>query len=231
MHSKYRRASWLFAAALAPLVATACKDTDTGTLRRWHDVDASVRKTKDAGAGDAETPDAAVEASILRLVGSVDDSDMRVAAVVEDRANARLFFCGGPSSYASSTKWIIVPIAAHGVVDFDADGWKVHGTLTGAALSGTVEQNDQRRRFSALPIASGTIAGLYEGTADCGRVGLIVSQPDADADPTGQGACVGEGHDPEQVNPILPVALEDGAIRVEIGELESSVHEAAPAPR
>jgi hypothetical protein len=236
MQPKYQLAPWtiaIFAAALAALAATtACKDADTGSLRRWRDEDASTDASKDAAASDAsDSADAAIEPSILRLVGSVEDSDIRVAAVIENKDRARLFFCGGATSYATSTKWVIVPVAADGGFDFDADGWKVHGSLTRAALSGTVEQNDRSRRFSAIEIASSTIAGLYEGTADCGRVGLIVAQPDDDADPVGQGACVGDGHAPEQVNPILPVALKDGAIQVKIGEMDASVREAAPAPR
>jgi hypothetical protein len=232
MQPKSRLAPWIFAAALAALAASACKDSDNGSLRRWRDIDASIHRSQDAEVPDAsDEADAAVEASIQRLVGTVDDSDIRVAAVVEDNANARVFFCGGPSSYETATKWIVVPVAAEGGFDFDADGWKVRGTLTRSALSGTVERADQSRRFSALKVAAGTIAGLYEGTADCGRVGLIVAQPDEDADPIGQGACVGDGHTPEQVNPILPVSLKEGAIQVTIGEMEASVREAAPAPR
>jgi hypothetical protein len=141
-----------------------------------------------------------------------------------------LFFCGGPSSYATSTRWIVADLSDDDTFDFDDGGWIVHGTLTRGGLSGSVEQNDENRTFSAVRVASGTIAGLYEGTADCGRVGLIVSQPDRDSDPHGQGACVGEGHPPEQVNPILPVSLKEGEIRVTIGDMEASVHEAAPAP-
>ena len=48
----------------------------------------------------------------------------------------------------------------------------------------------------------------------CGRVGLIVTQPSPDETATAQGACVGPGHLPEQVNPILPIARrDDGSIR------------------
>jgi hypothetical protein len=200
-----------------------------GTLRRWHDLDAGTKK-KDSGARDAEAEagDAAVEAAIERLVGTVSDSDIRVAAVIEgDRA--RVFFCGGPTSYETATKWIVTDIVDE-KIEVDDDGWVVHGTLNRGGLSGSVEQNDEKRSFSAVRVASGTIAGLYEGTSDCGRVGVIVSQPDRDSDAHGQGACIGEGHPPEQVNPILPIALDDGEIRVEIGETEASVHEAAPAP-
>jgi hypothetical protein len=209
----------------------ACKDTGTGTLRRWRDEDAGKKADRDAEVADASESDASVESSIERLVGTVDDSDSRVAAVIDNGEVARLFFCGGATSYATATKWIVVMIAADGGLDFEDGGWKVHGTLTKSALSGTVEQNSQSRRFSALRVEPDTIAGLYEGTADCGRVGLIVAQPDKDADPVGQGACVGDGHDPEQVNPILPVALQDSAIQVKIGEMETGVHAAAPAPR
>lgn len=220
-------------AVLCCLIASftcACKDTDNGTLRRWHDRDSGTRE-RDSGTSDAEVDadGAAVVASIQRLVGTVSESDVRVAAVVEDD-RARLFFCGGPSSYATSTRWIVADVGEDGKIEFDDAGWVVHGTLNRGGLSGTVEQNDEKRSFSAVRVAPGTIAGLYEGTSDCGRVGLIVSQPDRDSDPQGQGACVGEGHPPEQVNPILPVSLEDGEIPVKIGDVEASVHEAAPAP-
>jgi hypothetical protein len=209
----------------------ACKDTDNGTLRRWHDLDAGTRRDSGARIADAEVEgaDATVAESIERLVGTVSESDIRVAAVIEgDRA--RLFFCGGPTSYATSTRWIVTDIGDDGKFEFDDSGWVVHGTLNRGGLSGSVEQSAEKRGFSAVRVTSGTIAGLYEGVADCGRVGLIVSQPDREADPQGQGACVGEGHAPEQVNPILPVALQEGAIQVTIGEMEVSVHEAAPAP-
>jgi hypothetical protein len=214
----------------------ACKDADRGTLRRWRHVDASTDTERDAGTADASDADsadaaAALEASVERWVGTVDDSDIRLGAVIENGDRARLFFCGGASTYATATRWISLTLAADGGFEFDDGGWTVRGTRSGVALAGTVQQNGESRRFSALRIATGTIAGLYEGTADCGRVGLIVAQPDSNADPTAQGACVGDGHPPEQVNPILPVSLEDGAIRVKIGELESVVRAAAPAPK
>jgi hypothetical protein len=208
--------------------ACACKDADTGTLRRWRDRDAGAERDSGASEAGGDGGEALVAASIERLVGTVSESDIRVAAVVED-ARARLFFCGGPSSYATSTRWIVADVGEDGEIEFDDAGWVVHGTLNRGGLAGTLEQNDAKRSFSAVRVTADTIAGLYEGTADCGRVGLIVSQPDRDSDPQGQGACVGEGHPPEQVNPILPVSLEDGAIPVKIGDMEASVREAMPA--
>jgi hypothetical protein len=210
-------------------LACACKDMDTGTLRRWRD-DAGTKK-HDSGARDAEAADGAtpIETAIERFVGTVSGSDIRVAAVVEsDRA--RLFFCGGPSSYDTATRWIIAEIEDD-KVEVDDSGWVVHGTLNRGGLSGSVEVNAEKRSFSAVHVAAGTLAGLYEGASDCGRVGLIVSQPDSSSDPQAQGACVGEGHAPEQVNPILPIALEDGAIQVKVGDTEVSVREAAPPPK
>jgi hypothetical protein len=220
-------------AALGASCIGACKDADRGTVRRLRERDASTDSDRAANAADASETDsaAALEAPIERLVGTVDDSDIRLGAVIENGDRVRLFFCGGSSSYATATRWLLVPIAAHGGFEFDDGGWTIHGMLSHAALSGTVQQNGESRRFSALEVATGTIAGLYEGAADCGRIGLIVSQPDSNSDPTGQGACVGDGHPPEQVNPILPVSLENGAIHVKIGEIESEVRAAAPAPQ
>ena len=74
----------------------------------------------------------------------------------------------------------------------------------------------------ASPISPGTIAGLYEATQPCGKVGLIVSQASPADAPTGQGACIGNpgasGATPvEQVTPLRPLTrAADGTIRVTI---------------
>lgn len=57
---------------------------------------------------------------------------------------------------------------------------------------------------------------LYEGLADCGRIGLIVTQATAYDVPTAQGACTGADAEPAQrVNPIEPIHSEQGKIRVQ----------------
>jgi hypothetical protein len=204
----------LFSIAVMSCV-TACSDSiEVGKVRRAH-------------------PDAGEDASMPALrywVGAVDDSDIRLG-VAQESDQARVFFCGGPSSYASATRWVVTALAADGGFEFDEGGWHVSGELSDDAIAGQLRLgSDDSREFSASPVSKGTIAGLYEGLADCGRIGLIVTQASKGNEPSGQGACVGTGHPPEQVNPILPIALKAGEIRVEVGGQVSALRAAGPAP-
>lgn len=174
---------------------------------------------------DKETPPAEPDASVEmgaadggggepRYVGEVDDSDVRVA-VVADAEHARVFFCGGDSSYASDTHWFAVDVTGD---TFDADdgAWQLHATRGDDGVLGDVQHGDEAARsFTTSRVVSGTLAGLYEGTGHCGRIGLIVAQTSPHADVHAQGACVGDGHDPEQVNPIFPIALMQGGVQVQ----------------
>jgi hypothetical protein len=221
-------------AALSASAIVACKDPDNGTLRRAHPVDAATERdaSEPSDSGKRAERDASTH-SVQRFVGTLNGGDVRVAAVLEgdDVHRARVFFCGGPSSFATATQWILTDLAADGGIAFDDMGVKVEAKVAGGKLAGTFEKNGESHDFSAAKIEPDTIAGLYEGLSDCGRVGLIVSQKSSSAEPEGQGACVAMNHPPQQVNPILPIALEGGEIRVKIGETEVSVSEAGLAPR
>ena len=228
----------LFLAIVSLATLAACSDDTTDEHpRKPQHKDAAGDDELDGGTADAASTGSTRDAarsdapSVQRWVGSVDNTDVRLGAVIESKSRARLFFCGGPTSYQSATRWIILDVAAAGGFEFDDSGWIVRGKLDGDQLSGTIDQGGENHAFSATPVAEQTIAGLYEGSAECGRVGLIVTQRDSKATPSGQGACLGGDQPPEQVNPILPIALKDGSIRVKVGNVESSVHEAAPAPR
>jgi len=115
--------------------------------------------------------------------------------------------------------------AAPGVVDASFAASAVHGSAT-LGDSGTLG-------FSAVPVVSGTIAGLYEGTGTCGKIGLIVTQASQADAPSAQGACIGTGLNPSvaQVNPLLPLArASDGTIEVTVGNDPPVAVQAALAP-
>lgn len=220
-------------AALALAAITGCGDTD-------HSATMAVNKDSgvhDAAAGDAGARDAGADTRRV-LVGAVEGSDIAVGAVIVDR-RARLFFCGGASSYASATHWFpLVDLDADDDADagFDqtgTDGFALRGSLVGPTLRGELtREGELPAKFSADLVQDGTLAGLYEGMSDCGRVGLIVTQARPKDPARAQGACVGPGHLPQQVNPILPVTLAaDGTIGVELvmddGKQDARVHAAA----
>lgn len=219
-------------AALALAAGTGCGETDHS---------ATEMMKKDSGVHDAATGDAGRDAGALPLqvlVGAVEGSDIAVGAIIADR-RARMFFCGGATSYASATHWFpLVELdldddADAGFDQTSADGFAVRGSLLGATLRGEyTAKGEASQQFSAHPVQEGTLAGLYEGMSDCGRVGLIATQARPKGPVHAQGACVGPGHLPEQVNPILPVTLAaDGTIGVELviddGTQDARVHAAA----
>jgi hypothetical protein len=158
-----------------------------------------------------------------------------VALIATDH-NARIFFCGGDTTYKSMTHWIAsAPIDAKGaVMQSDTAGWVIHGEVASSGVSGVVTAHGGPTfNFHAAPVATGTIAGVYEVNAPCGKVGLVVAQGSAGEAPTGQGACVpANGNaDPEQVIPILPITRgADGTIPVIVGGANFIVHPAAPPP-
>lgn len=172
-------------------------------------------------------------ASLNVYTGTVEGTDVQVGIVATD-AQARIFFCGGPSSYSTRTKWLTTAVDVSGLIAFErpsTETWSVDGNVDDGEVAGLVDMGDAvRRPFRAAAVRETTIAGLYEGMAACGRVGLIVTQPSAAEVPTGQGACVGPPT-AEQVNPLRPIVrAADGTIRVTVGAAaeETVVRAAAP---
>ena len=176
------------------------------------------------GADDADESDASPAAAhdggadrVSVLVGELSDSDVKLG-VIANPQRARLFFCGGPDSYEDMTRWVVADLDRDAAFELESDDWRLSGRIDDGALSGRLERDgEDGADFIARLIEPDTVAGVYEAMDPCGRVGLIVTQPSSDETATAQGACVGPGHLPEQVNPILPIARrDDGSIRVEL---------------
>lgn len=172
--------------------------------------DSKLRGPSTADSGHLEEPGSV---RILRWVGTVEETDVRVAILV-GAGKARLYFCGGAESLATASRWFNIGFDGGEHLEFEEANWRVHAHLIGGGVSGEVELGDHvTRMFHAEFIAPGTLAGLYEGKADCGRVGLIVSQANADVLPTAQGACSdSKGVTIQQVSPIAPIHAEAGKI-------------------
>jgi hypothetical protein len=145
------------------------------------------------------------EPSASMWVGEVSGTDVKVALAQRGGAS-ELFFCGGDDSYTSSTKWFQNGALHTAPFSFTEGGWSVAGVIEEGTVSGSVQiEADISRGWTAEPTDPRTLAGLYDGVAPCGRLGLIVTQPTVDDEPTGQGAClrfVNGGSFVEQVNPV-----------------------------
>jgi hypothetical protein len=189
-----------------------------------------------SSSSSAPTPTPSPSPSTTRVfVGEVTGTDAQVA-VVATATHARLYFCGGDTSFATRTHWI--PSAALGGSQLtpppaDSGGWSVAGQVDESGASGTVVMGAAGTfSFHASPVAQATIAGLYEAQGPCGHVGVIVSQSSSEAAAATQGAClpaVGAAMaSVEQVNPIHPVErATDGSIAVLVGGMQVLVRAAA----
>jgi hypothetical protein len=204
--------------ALFALAATAgCSNDGSGR---------STRPTDAADHADARGPsgDAGGTTSLRFFTGTVEGTDARIG-VVAAKHHARLYFCGGDSTYTMLSRWVPATIDSSGNLTPDPAaemGWVVTGTISSDAVDGSLRPGDAASyRFHAAPVADGTIAGLYEGTSPCGKVGVIVSQGSSGESPVAQGACItssGSGSaDIHQVNPVGPLERDaDETISVEV---------------
>jgi hypothetical protein len=190
-------------------------------------------------AGGGETAPKNTEPSTPTVfTGQIEGTDARVAAVAT-ATHARLYFCGGDSSYETLSRWVPADIGKSGALAPDeasAMGWVIQGTLRDGVLSGSLVAGDAGSySFDAKPVDDRTLAGLYEATSDCGKVGVIVSQPSTKDTPQAQGACISNGTvdvDIHQVNPVTPLVKDaKGAIRVTVEGITGEISVvAASAP-
>jgi hypothetical protein len=188
-----------------------------------------------ACSADHESATPAPEATPRVFTGEVAGTDAQVSAIVTSH-HARLYFCGGASTYTTLSRWIPA-VTSRGEVTADetaGKGFSVRATLDGDELSGTLSTGDAGAySFHAGVTNDGTVAGLYEATSPCGKVGVIVTQATAKDEPAAQGACIGTGNvvDIHQVNPVLPlVRTKDGSIRVVVDGSSTEVLVRAAAP-
>jgi len=138
-------------------------------------------------------------------VGEVQDTDVKVA-LADRQGSVALFFCGGDASYTTSTRWFAEGALLERPFSFTSSGWSIDGAVAGRVAQGSVEIDpDAARTWTTQAADSRTIAGLYEGAAPCGKLGLIVTQKRPEDPPSGQGACLrveGDALIVEQVNPV-----------------------------
>lgn len=155
---------------------------------------------------------------VVRWVGVVEETDVRVAALV-GAGQSRLYFCGGADSYLTATHWFDIAFNSEHL-EYQDELWRIHAHLTSGAVVGEIERaGDGVRMFNARAFGRGTIAGLYEGKAACGHVGMIVTQPTESDEPTAQGACVSAaGAAPQRVHALTPIKLQDGKLMVQTAD-------------
>lgn len=180
--------------------------------------------------------DEQVESSRQVWVGAVQDSDLMVGVVQAGNA-ASLFVCGGPSSFATQTRWFSSPIGLDSPFSLAAGGLRLEGTTSADSIEGVLQEDasdpGDARSFSARPVDNASLAGVYDAFGPCGHLGLII-QPSSPGEPAAaQGACLRVENGAqivEQVNPVMPLARDANAgVAVTVGAELFILHPLVPA--
>jgi hypothetical protein len=186
--------------------------------------------------GSSSSPPGDSAAATVRFVGVLPGTDVQMAAVTSEH-HARLYFCGGDTSYATSTKWLVAPLDGAGAIALGPPDspWRLRATVVGGSLQGSIDRGDGLpAAFSAERVSESSLTGLYEANAPCGKVGVIVTQASGTDAAAVQGACIPTDSTVPivQVNPLLPVALQgDGSLGVTpAGTTETAFVRAAAPP-
>ena len=148
-----------------------------------------------------------------------------MVGLVQSGNAASVFVCGGPSSFATQTRWFSSSIGLDSPFSLSAGGFRLEGTASADSIEGVlreeVSDTSDARSFSARPVDNGSLAGVYDAFGPCGHLGLII-QPSSPGEPTAaQGAClrIEDGAQiVEQVNPVMPLARDANAgVAVTVG--------------
>lgn len=202
-----------------PLVVAAFAATSVACSSDSDPAKAEQEQTPDSGKPDP-TPDAESPLFPRAYVGEVEGTDARVGIFGKDERSFRLYFCGGPETLGTLTHWFNTT-----ATEPPPDGYDWDGQIERDLAQGAIRTPDgERHAFTARPVTWGELPGLYEATAPCGKVGVIVSPVPNSDELHLQGACAGAVvADSKQVNPILPLTRRaDGSVEVQVeGETET----------
>jgi hypothetical protein len=145
-------------------------------------------------------------------VGGIDGTDVAVG-LVTDGAYTALFFCGGPTSFGTATKWFRFG-ETNDAFTAHAGSWTATGTTSADGASGTLDRgNGQTLAWSASRVPDGSIIGLYESIDATGTAGVVVRSEDASGT---QGAFIDAQRAIEQIIPIRPLEQTDRGLHVQI---------------
>lgn len=112
-------------------------------------------------------------ADATAFVGAVTDPGQNaVVGAVSDGVDVSFYVCGGPTSYATMTRWILGTVGAGGALNLTTDGFHVTGNLD-AGAGQLVTDTGATLAWTARP-ATGALEGLYQATAAGCRSGAVI---------------------------------------------------------
>lgn len=155
------------------------------------------------------------EAATETWVGRVSDSDV-VVAVVRGESSVRAYMCGGPTSFATRSRWFNGSADESGAFEATADGWTFASELGEEEASGTLTPAiGEVLSFSAVAVEADGTAGLYGAQSYGCRTGVVVGL-ESSGEPWLQGTWCNDQGQFEQVTPVLPIERGDLGIHVAV---------------
>jgi hypothetical protein len=135
-------------------------------------------------------------------VGDAAVTGVKVGAVTEGGKLA-IFFCGDAVHASSHTRWFKLDLATDSSFTASEDGWKVQGTRSANAVSGTLTvEGGETTTWTATSTSATTAEGLYEARDSSGRAGVIVDKGDVS-----QGVFIRGAREAfMQITPVAPLA-------------------------
>jgi hypothetical protein len=151
-------------------------------------------------------------------VGTLAGTDA-VVGIVSRGSHVSFYLCGGASTYGTLTHWFGGTLTNGSLHATTTDGptLTLDGTLDADGVTGTLTiSGGEVRTWTAHPVNTGTLEGLYATIDDGCRTGVVVTQSSAAQPPSVQGTWCNAADEHLQVTPMHPVQLVDGALAVQV---------------
>lgn len=155
------------------------------------------------------------EAEPSTWVGRVQGSDV-VVAMVRDETATRTYVCGGPSTYATHSRWFDGELDDGGALSVRRDGWILAAQVDDEGVTGTLTPaSGETLDFEAYAVDESTPAGLYAVVTSGCRTGVVVGADD-DGEPWLQGTWCDDKDRFAQVTPVLPIERTTLGVRIAV---------------
>ena len=176
-----------------------------------------------ADCSSTDDPDAQMDAGDLQAdplariaTGVVTGTDIYVATLYEDD-RAMAYFCGGPTTIATHTRWFSGMPAQEGAFDLTHDGWRVEFDASADGATGTLSDPDgEQYTFTTESTEDLSTGGLYMAQLDGCRVGVVVLDDSGLSAIQGSHVCEGAEASAVQVIILSPALSDDGGLEVSV---------------
>lgn len=170
----------------------------------------------DADAQDMDAGDLEADPLARVATGVVTGTDIYVATLYEDD-RAMAYFCGGPTTIATHTRWFTGMPGQDGAFDLTRDGWRVEFDPNADGATGALSDPDgEQYAFTTKSTEDLKTGGLYRAQLDGCAVGVVVLDDSGLSAMQGTHVCEGAEASAVQVIILSPALSDDGGLEVSV---------------